>query len=735
LNRNLGLSADLSPTLAGLAIVVALLGLGLLAVELWRRRGEGAWLVALSGALAAALALGAVLRPVSILSKGTMVGPRVLVLVDRSRSMKLPGDGGSRDEAAARALDALRGASKDARLTILGFGEGPPAPLEGGKLGSAIQRRSDLSTALREALARADEMPRALVVLSDGRLDAPTSEEVDSQLKSLLEGRGAPVHAIGVASEAPQDASVRRVRAAGVAVAHQPLSLTVEVGCRGKICSDKLPFTVRELLDGAPPALLTSGMAHLVDGQATLELSVTLDRAGPRLIEVAIEPQPGDEIRENDRRILAFDVARERVRLLHVAGRPTYDVRALRSWLKSNASVDVIAFFILRTESSNAHAMDNELALIRFPVDELFTEQLPTFDAVVLQDFNAEPYRLLKHLPNLARYVDGGGGLVMVGGPDAFLGGRYANTELERVLPVSLRDVARGDAEFDLGNVVPRPTAAGRAAPMLAPLRALFGDELPAMPGSNVVGDARPGALTLWEHPGRKTPMGKPMPLLTLGEFGDGRSVAIAVDGVHRLGFSEFAEHAAGRGHGALWDGLLGWLMRDPRFEPAQVELPAACVAGEPVSLRVTLLPGATGSVEVEVTAAGERKVVASGKVEIPANGGPVEIPIGRLAAGGYMARVKTGGGSSTRHAFPCEAGGDEWADSRPDEDRLRAVARATGGSYVRAADAGSIRFPAATEVSAERTVTPLLPPWLWALGSALALGAHWLARRRSGMA
>ena len=36
----------------------------------------------------------------------------------------------------------------------------------------------------------------------------------------------------------------------------------------------------------------------------------------------------------------AVDVARERVRVLHVAGRPTYDVRALRTWLKSNASVD-----------------------------------------------------------------------------------------------------------------------------------------------------------------------------------------------------------------------------------------------------------------------------------------------------------------------------------------------------------------------------------------------------------
>jgi hypothetical protein len=53
----------------------------------------------------------------------------------------------------------------------------------------------------------------------------------------------------------------------------------------------------------------------------------------------------------------------------------------------------------------------------------------------------------------------------------------------------------------------------------------------------------------------------------------------------------------------------------------------------------------------------------------------------------------------------------------------------------VRAKDAASLRFPPALEVNAERTVTPLLPPWLWTLAAALTLGLHWLARRRGGMA
>jgi len=45
------------------------------------------------------------------------------------------------------------------------------------------------------------------------------------------------------------------------------------------------------------------------------------------------------------------------------------------------------------------------------------------------------------------------------------------------------------------------------------------------------------------------------------------------------------------------------------------------------------------------------------------------------LESGAYSALFRMGGGTSTRRDFACEAGGDEWADSRPDSDRLRAIA------------------------------------------------------------
>ena len=105
---------------------------------------------------------------------------------------------------------------------------------------------------------------------------------------------------------------------------------------------------------------------HPDRGTGKIELSVTLDRAGTRILEVSIKSPSGDEIPENDTRYIATTVTRDRVRVLHVAGRPTYDVRALRMWLKSDASIDLVAFFILRTPDDDVNASQDDLALIPF---------------------------------------------------------------------------------------------------------------------------------------------------------------------------------------------------------------------------------------------------------------------------------------------------------------------------------------------------------------------------------
>jgi uncharacterized membrane protein len=725
------LADDLGRPATVVVLVLALSALVMLVLEV-RSRPRGGWLVASTGLLGLSLFLAAVTRPARVAVRGTLVGPKIVVLLDQSRRLLIRAGTSTRRERAISAVQAIRKHYSGARVTVLGFGEGPAVPLdEGASRGSALTVESDLAAALGGLLDRSFERPQAVAVVSDGRLSAPGEGEVSREAIGRL---GVPLHTVKVETRAPKDASIRSVQAAGAAVAHQPLALKIEVGCSGGLTCRSVPVTVYELVTGAERSVLASGEAKLEDGIGRVELEVTLDRAGARVLEVAIDAPSEDELAENNSRLMTFSVARDRVRLLHLAGRPTYDVRALRRWLKSDEAVDIVAFFILRESSrgeDDPHAGESELALIEFPVNELFTVHLRSFDAIILQDIDAIRYKLAQHLPALANYVESGGGLIMVGGPSSFAGGNYARTPLDAVLPVE--QVASNEA-YDPAPFTPAYTEAGREAPITRGLRDLVGEDLPTMHGANLLGAARPGSIVLWEH-GRLMVGAVRMPILALGEAGDGRSIALAVDDTHQLAFGQFAAKVAGRGYGALWDGLLGWLMRDPKYEAARVELVHDCVAGEKTTLQVKRLPGMTGAVTGTLEQLGRpspRPIPLEGSTS---NGATVELPLPELAPGGYSVRVRIGAAPPTRHDFACERGGPAFSDSRPDPDRLERISKATGGRSVGFDQVESLPIPESTEVAAERHVSPLLPAWVWALAASLALGIHWVSRRQGGLA
>ena len=711
-------SIDLSPpAVVAVVIVCSAFWVGLLFEFLAAGRRLS---ILLSGLVAALALAAALLRPAQVELRGSLVGPRVVVLADNSRRLLLPTPAGeTRRSRMTKGLAELRQHFRKAKLSVLAFGEEEPKPFSTKSM--RLSQSSDLSRALDDlALGPA---PDAIVVISDGRLSRPL-------LDGVKKSPAAPVlHSVALETEEIPDASIRAVRAAGAAVAHQPLALTVELGCSGGLSCDQVPVRVRELRRGNDPLTLASGTARFRQGRARLELAVTLERAGERVLEISMESLKGDRVPENDRRFITFSVARERLRLLHVAGRPTYDVRALRMWLKADESIDLVAFFILRTEGDNPNTRhDSELALIPFPVDELFSEHLPSFDAVILQDIDASRYKLAPHLESLASYVEAGGGLIMVGGPSSFSGGNYAGSALARVLPVTMDETRK---PFDNGEFVPDVSAAGETVPILRNLRRLFDRGLPSFPGTNILGTARPQALVLWEHP-RETAKGKKMPVLAIGEAGNGRAVALGLDGTFRLAWSPSAARAGGRGYGELWEGLLGWLMRDPRYEIARMELVTPCFADDETLLRVIPLPGTRGKLELTLEKLGG-ETIAKRSQEL-AETGPTLINVGKLAPGGYLALVKAGKAPPTRLDFACEKGGSAWADSRPDPRRLRKLAELHGGRFVTTDRIASLPLPASSSVAEARKVTALLPPWFWSLLAALAVGIHWLLRRRAGL-
>jgi hypothetical protein len=182
--------------------------------------------------------------------------------------------------------------------------------------------------------------------------------------------------------------------------------------------------------------------------------------------------------------------------------------------------------------------------------------------------------------------------------------------------------------------------------------------------------------------------------------------------------------------------------MRDPRFEPAQLEIVGGCTAGDASTLRAHLLPMLPDAkpemLAIDISRIDEDPRAHAHPVHLEAPRAPsgtTEIVMPPLAAGGYSARLRIGPGPTTRQDFACEVGGDEWADSRPDGVRLQALATATGGTFVWEKDsAARLPLPRPTVVSSERHVVPIAPPWAWTLAAAVALGAHWITRRRSGL-
>src|SRR6185437_1342363 len=174
-----------------------------------------------------------------------------------------------------RALAELERRSNELRLSLYSFGTGPAVPVhdEGTAAGGAGEAGaplsvgpagkptfqvkpvlgSDLGAALESIARAADERPAAIVVLSDGRLDRPGEIAPADATRAALGQLSVPVHTVALADAAPRDASIRKVLAAGAAVAHQPFSLRIEIGCDGGLACGDIPVTARELRDQGPP--------------------------------------------------------------------------------------------------------------------------------------------------------------------------------------------------------------------------------------------------------------------------------------------------------------------------------------------------------------------------------------------------------------------------------------------------------------------------------------------------
>ncbi|MBI5493614.1 MAG: hypothetical protein HY904_01225 [Deltaproteobacteria bacterium] len=738
----------------------------LLAVAAWvvagpLRTAPGATRRLLLGLRALGLLAGAALlvEPGLQLQQVSSTPGRVAVLLDTSRSMGLPSGG----EAPATRMDrarefvtvaaaALQRLPPSVSVESWTFDRAlAPSTAEALRTVAPAGDRSDLWRALTGVLDGRPGKPLAGVLLiSDGAdtHDLP-GNGLPLEAAERLRRAGVPVHTVALGAERGyRDVAVESVRADDFAFVRNPLEVEATLVATGYDALD-LPVTLRR--DGRVVAV-TQVQLPGGGGRAVARFKFEPRDVGEAVYAVEVPAQVGEVIVDNNRRSFTLKTIRDRIRVLQVAGRPSWDVRFLRRLLKENPSVDLISFFILRTPSDNANVRQDELSLIPFPTRELFTEELGTFDVVVFQNFNFGPYEMGAYLPNVRQFVLNGGGFAMVGGELSFSEAGYDSTVLADVLPVRLPP---GRGHYVEEPYTPTVTEAGRRHPIMALPGGRVGDvvgRLPQFEGFNLTDGLAPGAEALLTHPAPRSGP-RDQPVLAVREVGKGRTLSLMTDNLWFWALPDAGADGRGTAHRELWANAIRWLIGDPALSRVRVEARGGAFdPGQPVELVVRAfdasyrpLPGAhaelvlEGALEGGDAAVPYRAVAQQKGVTGPEGEWVVRVP--SPGPGAYRARVtaRAAAGSlgSDEDAFLVRQSDREIAEGAPRPELMAALSEASGGTVVRSPDdVGGLewKIPEGVRVHRRRT-EPLWDRWEAGAVFALLWALEWVLRRRAGFA
>src|SRR5436853_640447 len=118
-----------------------------------------------------------------------------------------------------------------------------------------------------------------------------------------------------------------------------------------------------------------------------------------------------------------------------ITGQKDERERTWRNLLKSDASVDLVHFTILRPPEKQDGTPINELSLIAFPTRELFQQKINEFQLIIFDRYARQGVLPIAYFDNIARYVRSGGAVLVSAGPDYASNTSIWRTPLDSVLP------------------------------------------------------------------------------------------------------------------------------------------------------------------------------------------------------------------------------------------------------------------------------------------------------------
>jgi uncharacterized membrane protein len=720
-------------------VLLALLSVGLAGWAYWATpapltRGRRILLWVCRGvALVGVLVLLA--RPVAVVAESLRGKPEVMLLVDRSGSMTLPdGDVSRSDRARAVADELAQELGGRFNVTYRPFDDHLRPAASGD---TELVADSLRATAPGDAVARLVREPRdgplaGVVLITDGA----TTRGRD--LPSAVGQLDVPLHAVVVGdSTAGADLQLVGLDVPPAAFVGEP----VEVAVRARSTSEGPRTTTLVLQDGereiAREEVTLGGDGAVSDVRFTF----TPDEPGQRFYRARFldeESATDNTVSINDEIHLPLLVRKDRLQVLVIEEHLSWDFTFLRHTLERDTT---LAYSYLVKLGDDVKAL-GDARVERFPRD------LPTlneFKAVVLGDVDrdvlGEP-----ELDLLARYVEGGGGLLVLGGNRAVGMGRLAGTPLERVIPLPLRSPpTAGEGSVAAPRLPARLSLLGETHPLVTlhadtyTNRALWAD-LPPLRPAIAAASGGPGAEVLVELEGA----GRRFPLITVGRTGAGRVLAVTGRAIWQWKFLREGVGADDDFFDRFWVGAVRWLA-DPEptaririgperwvFRPGDEVILSGRVLGPDltpardatIDADLTGTDGTTHPLVIERGEAGEVRLVAQ---DLPAGAYDYAITVTERGA----PPVELSG------RFQVERNGPEWWVLEAQPAVLRQAAAETGGSVVTADRvrelASRINPPPVTRASTHEVALWNHPlPFVLFL---LAVAIEWWLRRRSGMA
>jgi len=664
--------------------LIAILGaLALIGIAIAFSRGLRGW--GLRG-LAALVVLAALAQPSYQAEDRAPLSDIVLVVEDKSASQSLGARLGVTEDAAGSLITDLRTRQNtEVRRITVGDGEGDTGTL--------------LMSAVSDALA---EEPRGRIagvfLLSDGRLhDLERTPDLPAPMHLLLTGK-----------ETDWDRRLIVKNAPAFAILGEPVTLTLRVEDEGA-APDATETTIDISVDGEEPQQFAMPIGEDVD------LPITLPHGGLNVIQFSVPTGEEELTDRNNTALVQINGVRDRLRVLLVSGEPHAGGRTWRNLLKSDSSVDLVHFTILRPPEKQDGVPVSELSLIAFPTRELFLEKIEDFDLIIFDRYKRRGILPAIYLDNVRSYVEGGGAVLVAAGPDFASADSIYRSPLADIIP------AEPTARVFERGYQPEITELGDRHPVTAGLSGTesWGRWMRQIDVDPIAGDVLMSGID-------------DRPLLVLDRVGEGRVSLIASD--HAWLWSRGFEN--GGPQLDLLRRLAHWMMKEPELEE---EALWAEPTGQTMRIIRRTLEDSIGAVTIIRPDGTEEEItldeVSPGRFEALYTG--AEIGLYRLSEGDQDAVVGLGP-AAPREFEQTIASGDALEPAidatnggvRRLEEGLPGI-RAVGEGRPAAGRGWLGITPREAYETLDVTQTPMLPGWLvLLLASGLILGA-WLREGR----